>query len=75
VRAVDLRAGELLRVCRPGGRIGMVNWVPRRLCRVAVPDHRPLPPEVARSFDVSDDDTLVLRQDYLEAVIRKPATS
>jgi hypothetical protein len=31
--------------------------------------------EVARSFDVSDDDTLVLRQDYLEAVIRKPATS
>jgi hypothetical protein len=30
--------------------------------------------EVARSFDVSDDDTLVLRQDYLEAVIHKPAT-
>jgi hypothetical protein len=30
--------------------------------------------EVARSFDVSDDDTLVMRQDYLEAVIHKPAT-
>ena len=31
--------------------------------------------EAARRFDVSDDDTLVLRMDYLEAVIRKPATS
>ena len=31
--------------------------------------------EVASSFNVSDDDTLVLRQDYLEAVIRKPAGS
>jgi Methyltransferase domain len=30
--------------------------------------------EVARSFDDSDDDTLVLRQEYLEAVIHKPAT-
>jgi hypothetical protein len=30
--------------------------------------------EVARRFDVSDDDTLVMRQDYLEAVIHKPAT-
>ena len=28
--------------------------------------------KVADSFDVSDDDTLVLRQDYLEPVIRKP---
>ncbi len=28
--------------------------------------------EVARSFDVSDDDTLVLRMDYLEAVITRP---
>ena len=27
--------------------------------------------EVARSFDVSDDDTLVMRQDYLEAVIHE----
>ena len=25
-----------------------------------------------RGFDVSDDDTLVLRMDYLEAVIHKP---
>ena len=30
--------------------------------------------EVARSFDASDDDTLVLRQEYLEAVVHKPAT-
>jgi hypothetical protein len=28
--------------------------------------------EVARRFDVSEDDTLVLRLDYLEAVVRKP---
>jgi hypothetical protein len=28
----------------------------------------------ARRFDVSDDATLVLRMDYLEAVITKPAT-
>jgi hypothetical protein len=31
--------------------------------------------ETVRRFDVSDDDTLVLRMDYLEAIIRKPATS
>ena len=31
--------------------------------------------EVARCFDLSDDDTLVLRQDYLEAVITKPAAA
>ena len=30
--------------------------------------------DVARRFNVSDDDTLVLRMDYLEAVIHKPAT-
>ena len=143
-------AGELLRVCRPGGRIGMVNWVPdgyvgslfRTIGRYLPPPPGVRPPvqwgseerlrelfgpggdhlgprrtflwrwpspehqaeyfatfygptnkalaalstdqaaalkadmaEVARSFDVSDDDTLVLRQDYLEAVIHKPATS
>ena len=28
---------------------------------------------LARRFDVSEDDTLVLRLDYLEAVVRKPA--
>jgi SAM-dependent methyltransferase len=141
-------AGELLRVCRPGGRIGMVNWVPdgyvgelfRTIGRYLPPPPGIRPPvqwgsperlrelfgpdvtisaprrsflwrwpsaehqaeffatfygpankalaalgtdraaglkadmvEVARSFDVSDDDTLVLRQDYVEAVIHKPA--
>jgi SAM-dependent methyltransferase len=140
-------AGELLRVCRPGGRIGMVNWVPDgyigELFR-AIGRHLPPPPgvrppvlwgsedrlrelfgpqvditaprrsflwrwpsaehqaeyfatfygptnralaalgadgaaalkadmvKVADSFNVSGDDTLVLRQDYLEPVIRKP---
>jgi hypothetical protein len=29
--------------------------------------------EVARRFDVSEDDTLVLRLDYVEAVVRKPS--
>jgi SAM-dependent methyltransferase len=142
-------AAELLRVCRPGGRIGMVNWVPdgyvgelfRTIGRYLPPPPGLRPPvlwgseerlrelfgpeptisaprrtflwrfpsaehqaeffatfygptnkalaalgadraadleadmvKVARSFDVSDDDTLVLRQDYLEAVIDKPAT-
>lgn len=129
--------GELLRVCRPGGRIGMVAWTPdgyvgqlfaaigrhlpwgtrerlrellgpgvaitapRRsfLWRFPSPErqvaflasfHAPtaealqaLEPdradalkaellEAARRFDVSEDDTLVLRLDYLEAVVRKP---
>jgi SAM-dependent methyltransferase len=141
-------AGELLRVCRPGGRIGMVSWTadgylgqllaaigrhlpapagleamtpkgaqerlrqlfgpgvaitaPRRsfLWRFPSAEHqvayfgnfhdptvkalRALAPdragalraellELARRFDVSEDDTLVLRLDYLEAVVRKPA--
>ena len=141
-------AGELLRVCRPGGRIGMVSWAPdgyigqllaaigrhlpapavleapapkgaherlrelfgpeatitapRRsfLWRFASAEHqvayvgnfhdptvkalRALAPDragalraellgLARRFDVSEDDTLVLRLDYLEAVVRKPA--
>ena len=140
--------GELLRVCRPGGRIGMVAWTPTgyvgelfaavggRLPAPAVHEapilwgpqerlrellgpgvaitaprrsflwrfpsaghqvaflasfHAPtvmalgaLGPdradalkaellEVARRFDVSEDDTLVLRLDYLEVVARKPA--
>ena len=30
--------------------------------------------KVASSFDLSDDATLILRQDYLEAVISKPAS-
>jgi SAM-dependent methyltransferase len=142
-------AGELLRVCRRGGRVGMVNWTPdsyvAELFR-AIGRHLPPPPgvrppvewgseerlrelfgpevaisaprrsflwrfpspehqaeffatfygptnralaalgsdraaalkaemvETVRRFNVSDDDTLVLRMDYLEAVIRRPAT-
>jgi hypothetical protein len=31
--------------------------------------------EVARSVNLADDDTLVMRQDYLEAVIHKPTTA
>ena len=140
-------AAELLRVCRPGGRIGMVHWAPggyvgglfaaigrhlvppgdeasvpwggqerlralfgsavaiaapRRslLWRFPSAEHQveffasfhgptvgalqALGPdradalkaelgELARRFDVSEDDTLVLRLDYLEVVVRKPA--
>jgi SAM-dependent methyltransferase len=144
----DLRhsAAELLRVCRPGGRIGMVHWAPEGYVGqlfAAIGRHR-MPPgleapvplggqerlralfgpavaitaprrsllwrfpsaehqvaffasfhgpttralqalgpdrasalkaellEVARRFDVSEDDTLVLQLDYLEVVVRKP---
>jgi SAM-dependent methyltransferase len=142
-------ASELLRVCRPGGRIGMVNWTPDSYVGElfwAIGRHLPPPPglrppvlwgdqerlrelfgpevsisaprrsflwrfpsvehqveffasfygptnkalatlppdgaaalradmlEAARRFDVSEDgDTLVLRMDYLEAVVHKPA--
>jgi SAM-dependent methyltransferase len=141
-------ARELLRVCRPGGRIGMVNWTPDSYVGAlfrAIGRHVPPPPgvrppvlwgteerlrelfgpevtitaprraflwrfpsaehqamffatcygpankalaalgaadaaslraemvETVREFDVSDDDTLVLRMDYLEAVVRRPA--
>ena len=144
-----LLTAELLRVCRPGGRIGMVNWVPdgyvgelfRAIGRYLPPPPGVRPPvlwgteqrlrelfgpeadisaprrtfrwrfpsaehqveffatfygpttkalaaleadraaglkadmlEAARRFDVSDDDTMVLQMDYLEAIIKKPAT-
>jgi SAM-dependent methyltransferase len=142
-------ASELLRVCRPGGRIGMVNWTPDSyvaelfraigrylppppglrppvewgsqerlrelfgpevtisaprtsfLWRFPSPEHQveffasfygptnkavaALEParaaafkaemlETVKRFNVSDDATLVLRMDYLQAVIHKPAT-
>jgi len=140
-------AAELLRVCRPGGRIGMVNWTPdsyvgelfRTIGRYVPPPPGLQPPvlwgdpdrlrelfgpdptisaprrsfrwrfqspehqaefftafygptnraaatlpadraaefkaemvEVVQRFNESGDDTLVLRMDYLEPVIRKP---
>jgi SAM-dependent methyltransferase len=143
-------ARELLRVCRPGGRIGMVNWTPDSYVGAlfqAIGRHLPPPPGVrppvqwgdaerlrelfgpavtiaaprrsfhwrfssaehqadffaafygptnralatlggdraaalraemvatVKDFDVSDDSTLVLRMDYLEAVVRKPETA
>jgi cyclopropane fatty-acyl-phospholipid synthase-like methyltransferase len=56
--AVDLRAGErVLDVACGNGNAALKTDMV----------------EVARRFDVSDDDTLVMRQDYLEAVIHKPA--
>ena len=141
-------AGELLRVCRPGGRIGLVSWTPDSYVGelfAAIDEHLPpsagleLPAlwgsrerlrelfgpvapitaprrsllwrfpsaehqveffaafygptvtalqalgpdgagalraemlELARRFDVSEDDTLVLRLDYLEAIVQRPA--
>jgi SAM-dependent methyltransferase len=43
-------ADELLRVCRPGGRIGMANWVPNGLMarnQEIVQNHVPPPPSAA----------------------------
>ena len=137
VQAAEHTAAELLRVCRPGGRIGMVVWspggyvgellaalgrqpprwggqerlrelfgpgvvAPRRSLLWRFPSarhqvdflagvHGPtaaalqaLGPdrggalkagllELASRFDVSDDDTVALRLDYLEVVVRTPA--
>jgi hypothetical protein len=57
-----LLTAELLRVCRPGGRIGMVNWVPDgyvgELFRT-IGRYLPPPPGFDRQC------SLVLRQDYL----------
>src|SRR6266508_4504900 len=86
--AVDLRAGQrVLDVACGNGNAALA--AARRFCQVTGVDDVPVlldrarqraaalkadMVEVARSFDDSDDDTLVLRQDYLEAVIHKPAT-
>ena len=46
-------AGELMRVCRPGGRIGLASWTPHRLPRTAPSGDRPLRaagPGFARRF-------------------------
>jgi SAM-dependent methyltransferase len=142
-------AAELLRVCRPGGRIGMVNWTPdsyvgelfRAIGRYVPPPPGLRPPvrwgdeerlrelfgpevtisaprrsflwrfpsaehqakffaafygptnralasleadraatleaemmETVKRFNVADDATLVLRMDYLQVVVDKPAT-
>jgi ubiquinone/menaquinone biosynthesis C-methylase UbiE len=44
-------AAELLRVCRPGGKIGMTNWPPRGLVGggmfKVIAEHAPPPPGVA----------------------------
>ena len=37
-------ADELVRVCRPGGRIGLLSWTPEGMLGRAVPDHRPVRP-------------------------------
>src|SRR6478672_11112154 len=40
-------AAELLRVCRPGGRIGMANWTPDGLVFFPlIAKHAPLPPGI-----------------------------
>lgn len=48
----------------------MVNWVSDSAAALKADMV-----ELARRFDASDDDTLVLRQDYVEAVIGKPAAA
>ena len=46
-------AAELLRVCRPGGKIGMANWPPRGLIGgglfEAITEHAPPPPGIQPS--------------------------
>ena len=44
----DRAAAELLRVCRPGGKIGMANWTPDGFIGGVFPDHRPAPAATAR---------------------------
>ena len=48
----------------------MVNWVSDSAAALKADMV-----ELARRFDASDDDTLVLRQDYVEAVTGKPAAA
>jgi ubiquinone/menaquinone biosynthesis C-methylase UbiE len=84
--AVDLRAGQrvldvacgnaALAAARRFCQVTGVDYVPALLdrARQRTADLKADMVKVARSFDDSDDDTLVLRQEYLEAVIHKPAT-
>jgi SAM-dependent methyltransferase len=44
----DLAAAEMMRVCRPGGRIGMAKLDTRRLHRPSVQDDRPAPAAARR---------------------------
>jgi hypothetical protein len=54
-------AGELLRVCRPGGRIGLANWTPEgyvgRMFKI-VGAHVPPPPGVPSPLAWGTDDRL-----------------
>jgi SAM-dependent methyltransferase len=54
-------ASEMLRVCRPGGRIGMANWVPDGeigAMFMTVAKHVPPPPGVKPPLLWGDEDTL-----------------
>ena len=43
----EVVADELARVCRPGGRIGLVNWTPEGQIGELLQDHGPLPAAAA----------------------------
>jgi SAM-dependent methyltransferase len=60
-RARQRAAAELLRVCRPGGRIGMVNWVPDGYVAAlfrAIGRHLPPPPGLRPPVEWGDEQRL-----------------